>query len=607
MRLFSAFLIYSFSTVHASLLLNIELQEESKHTYSNIQFDNDLWSQEEKQVTLHSLEELEKCFNTASQSEIVLQRLILNYFENKLKKGFVPFSSSEVKFLKKLPLEQWALYFDAYNDTFATLCVAKADKNPEWGFPETIKQQINNQVIEGNANAQFTLGLMYDLGIGEPQNYIPALYWYTQAAYKIHPGAMKNIGDIYYVHHNFRQALYWYKLAAHQGHARAQFNLGTLHYYGIEVPQNYVEAFYWYLCAALQGLSSAQFNVGTMYYKGHGVVHDLNLVIYWCKQAALQNHIEAQYNLGLLLLDDQSIYSDYDQSIKWLLAAARKGHISSQAAIKNFFIKKNITAMQTEENVFNSNNNGNHIYAMIKGAVQNLYEAHKIEALFNNPEEKASHYLRKKKFAIPILYHHYQKLIQFEEKVLEILEDLNHIGYLVDGWSLKDLTHLLEPRGEERYYETFSFCYYEESIINEKNYLSLGKEAVQKANKVMAIIKRTDEDLKSALSACTFLENAFKSDYKSLLGKAINFQYKIRSNKKVDSEKFNALLSLIKEQREEIFIEHIEGEKVSFKGMKNFIEDLESVRQLPEHLITVLRHSVAHRNELFAEDYPFLN
>ena len=209
--------------------------------------------------------------------------------------------------------------------------------------------------------------------------------------------------------------------------------------------------------------------------------------------------------------------------------------------------------------------------------------------------------------AIPMLYPHYQQLIKFEEKFLEILEDLIHIGYFVDEWSLKDKSYLLEPRSKERYYETFSFCYYEEPIFNEKNYLCLGRTAVQKANKLIAIIKRTDEDLKSALSACTFFEKAFKNDYKTLLGKAINLQYQSRNGKKVSYEKFNTLLSLIKEQKEEIFIDHIEGGKVSFKGIKNCIQDLDSVRHLPEHLCTLLKYGVADRNKLFAEKYPFLN
>lgn len=35
---------------------------------------------------------------------------------------------------------------------------------------------------QGNGNAQFNLGFMYDLGRGMPQNYIEAVKWYSLAA-----------------------------------------------------------------------------------------------------------------------------------------------------------------------------------------------------------------------------------------------------------------------------------------------------------------------------------------------------------------------------------------------------------------------------------------
>jgi TPR repeat protein len=63
---------------------------------------------------------------------------------------------------------------------------------------------------QGNARAQFSLGLMYNEGKGVPQNYA--------------------------------EAVKWYRLAAEQDIASAQHNLGIKYATGEGVPQDYAEA-----------------------------------------------------------------------------------------------------------------------------------------------------------------------------------------------------------------------------------------------------------------------------------------------------------------------------------------------------------------------------
>ena len=73
---------------------------------------------------------------------------------------------------------------------------------------------------QGNASAQFNLGVMYDTGAGVPQDYA--------------------------------EAGRWYRLAADQGNAGAQNNLGVMYRNGLGVPQDFVEAHMWANLAALQ-------------------------------------------------------------------------------------------------------------------------------------------------------------------------------------------------------------------------------------------------------------------------------------------------------------------------------------------------------------------
>jgi hypothetical protein len=78
---------------------------------------------------------------------------------------------------------------------------------------------------QGDARAQFNLGLMYDTGEGVPQD--------------------------------DAEAVRWYRLAADQGDATAQYNLGLMYANGQGVPQDYVAAHMWLNLAAAQGNANA--------------------------------------------------------------------------------------------------------------------------------------------------------------------------------------------------------------------------------------------------------------------------------------------------------------------------------------------------------------
>ena len=82
--------------------------------------------------------------------------------------------------------------------------------------------------IQGNADAQLYLGVMYQNGSGSPQD--------------------------------FAEAAKWYRLAADQGNAKAQFNLGFMYDNGYGVPQDYVQAHMWWNLAASQGNEAARDN-----------------------------------------------------------------------------------------------------------------------------------------------------------------------------------------------------------------------------------------------------------------------------------------------------------------------------------------------------------
>jgi uncharacterized protein len=107
---------------------------------------------------------------------------------------------------------------------------------------------------QGNARAEYDIGLMYGLGQGAPQDYAQAVYWYLKAAKQANAGAQYELGDMYArglgVPRDQTQAVAWYSKAADEGHPVAQYNLGVIFERGQGVPQDYARAHMWFNLAA---------------------------------------------------------------------------------------------------------------------------------------------------------------------------------------------------------------------------------------------------------------------------------------------------------------------------------------------------------------------
>ena len=84
---------------------------------------------------------------------------------------------------------------------------------------------------QGDAVAQFGLGVMYDDGEGVPEDDAEAVKWYRKAAEQELAAAQYNLGVMYDdgegVPENDAEAVKWYRRAADQGFAAAQNKLGV--------------------------------------------------------------------------------------------------------------------------------------------------------------------------------------------------------------------------------------------------------------------------------------------------------------------------------------------------------------------------------------------
>ena len=110
---------------------------------------------------------------------------------------------------------------------------------------------------QGDALAQYHLGVLYRKGRGVPQDDVQARQWYDKAAVQGHAKAQYNLGTLYFngegVPKDYRQALRWFRLAADQREAIAQTKIAIMYEDGLGVPHDLVQAYKWYSLAITSG------------------------------------------------------------------------------------------------------------------------------------------------------------------------------------------------------------------------------------------------------------------------------------------------------------------------------------------------------------------
>ena len=126
------------------------------------------------------------------------------------------------------------------------------------GDYETALQQFLPLAKNGHAKAQFSIGLMYELGGGVPKDYAKAARWYQNSAEQGNIYAQTNLGLLYLygmgVAKDESRAAAWLTKAAHQGHDEAQNKLGIMYIDGTGAPKNSLSmAYTWFSIAAASG------------------------------------------------------------------------------------------------------------------------------------------------------------------------------------------------------------------------------------------------------------------------------------------------------------------------------------------------------------------
>jgi len=132
--------------------------------------------------------------------------------------------------------------------------VAESLSNGERWTDEKLKDYLA-RAESGDANAQSWLGAGYEQGwFGKP-DVKEAFKWLSRAAAQGNPDAQFILGQMYEtgegVWQNYAQAANWYRLAAEHvpdfgGAGQGRNNLGLLYMHGLGVPKDFIQAYMWF-------------------------------------------------------------------------------------------------------------------------------------------------------------------------------------------------------------------------------------------------------------------------------------------------------------------------------------------------------------------------
>jgi uncharacterized protein len=133
-------------------------------------------------------------------------------------------------------------------------------------FSTSTPHKTRDAAVDGNAEAQFALGLLLAAGPA-PQDYAQALQWYQKAADQNHRLAQFNLGQMFAqgqgMPRSDSMAVMWIRRAADGGDSGAQFNMGdryaraSMHGSEMDAAESRIESYKWFTLAAAQSYRDA--------------------------------------------------------------------------------------------------------------------------------------------------------------------------------------------------------------------------------------------------------------------------------------------------------------------------------------------------------------
>ena len=189
--------------------------------------------------------------------------------------------------------------------------------------------ELGPAATAGDAEAQYTLGVMYAQGWGTLADPVRAADWYQRAAKQGFAKAEHNLAALYLsgsgVIADSHQARVWFERAAQHGSAKSAHLLGLLYFKGDGVSRDYVAALEWWQRALNGHEPDAGYNLGILYRRGLGVDQNLATAAKYWQRAAANGSLLGQNALGMAYERGEGVPRDVVKALGWYELAARHG------------------------------------------------------------------------------------------------------------------------------------------------------------------------------------------------------------------------------------------------------------------------------------------
>jgi len=216
-----------------------------------------------------------------------------------------------------------------------------AGQNEKSDYSEEISRLIA-MAVDGDSNAQWQLGMKYEIGKEIPKDGFSALYWYKMSAFSGNANGQHRLSRCYMgavlqgVKQNNALVFLWLTASAEQGNKYAQGNLGHAYLcgsYGIAIDKE--KAIMLIEASAKNGWAVSQIRLG----KHCEELQDYNNAALWYTRAANNKQIspddlaEAKLCLGLLFKSGKGVSRDVKKALLLLRESAKCGNDTATAEL----------------------------------------------------------------------------------------------------------------------------------------------------------------------------------------------------------------------------------------------------------------------------------
>ena len=214
---------------------------------------------------------------------------------------------------------------------------------------ETAYPEMMALASEGNPEAAYYMGKMYQEGLGVEADVTKALQYFEQADKGFYSNATVQLGKMALAGKGMAQnkdlGIQYLKKAAYAGNGDAMFELGKLYETGDGVEKNYTYAFGFFYMGALKGEKRSQLKTARYYLNGRGIPQDFNAAVKWYVRAANQGYVPAQQEWAGMRASHPRLKSPVD-AFAWysILAAYNSDDVGKAAAEKRDAIGRKFDA-----------------------------------------------------------------------------------------------------------------------------------------------------------------------------------------------------------------------------------------------------------------------